>query len=88
MYDSTYAVCTENGAETRKTDSLYGPAEPGRTALSSERRVTERTGTEVTEETGTDNTVATEFTGGTEKRSTGLDVIRSECQKFCVRRVC
>ena len=33
MYDSTYAVCTENGAETRKTESLFGAAEPGRPAL-------------------------------------------------------
>jgi len=28
MYDSTYAVCTENGAETRKTDSLFGQLSP------------------------------------------------------------
>jgi N4-(beta-N-acetylglucosaminyl)-L-asparaginase len=28
MYDSTYAVCTENGAETRKTESLYGMLSP------------------------------------------------------------
>jgi N4-(beta-N-acetylglucosaminyl)-L-asparaginase len=28
MYDSTYAVCTENGAETRKTDSLFGELSP------------------------------------------------------------
>jgi hypothetical protein len=23
MYESTYAVCTENGAQTVKTDALY-----------------------------------------------------------------
>jgi N4-(beta-N-acetylglucosaminyl)-L-asparaginase len=28
MFDSTYAVCTENGAETRKTESLYGQLSP------------------------------------------------------------
>ena len=28
MYDSTYAVCTENGAETRKTESLFGQQSP------------------------------------------------------------
>jgi N4-(beta-N-acetylglucosaminyl)-L-asparaginase len=28
MYDSTYAICTENGAETRKTDSLFGQLSP------------------------------------------------------------
>ena len=28
MYESTYAVCTENGPETRKTESLIAGAEP------------------------------------------------------------
>ena len=28
MYDSTYAVCTENGAQTVKTESLYGQLSP------------------------------------------------------------
>jgi N4-(beta-N-acetylglucosaminyl)-L-asparaginase len=28
MYDSTYAVCTENGAQTLKTDSLFGQMSP------------------------------------------------------------
>src|SRR5471032_2004529 len=28
MYDSTFAICTENGAETRKTESLYGVLSP------------------------------------------------------------
>ncbi len=28
MYDSTYAVCTEHGAEMRKTESLYGQLSP------------------------------------------------------------
>ena len=27
-YDSTYAVCTENGAQTPKTDSLFGQLSP------------------------------------------------------------
>jgi N4-(beta-N-acetylglucosaminyl)-L-asparaginase len=32
MYDSTYAICTENGAQTVKTESLYGELSPdGRT---------------------------------------------------------
>jgi hypothetical protein len=28
MYDSTYAVCTENGAQTLKTESLFGKESP------------------------------------------------------------
>ena len=28
MYDSTFAVCTENGAQTLKTDSLFGQQSP------------------------------------------------------------
>ena len=28
MYDSTFAVCTENGAQTLKTDSLFGKESP------------------------------------------------------------
>ena len=28
MYDSTFAVCTENGAQTLKTESLYGQLSP------------------------------------------------------------
>lgn len=28
MYDSTYAVCTENGAQTLKTESVFGELSP------------------------------------------------------------